>query len=50
MNEQTLTLSLNVHEANVVLQALANLPYGQVFELIQKIQGQCQPQLAPAQE
>ena len=36
---------LNVNEANTVLRALGNLPYLQVYELMQKIQEQAQAQL-----
>ena len=36
---------LNINETNTVLRALGNLPYTQVYELMQKIQGQAQAQL-----
>jgi len=43
MKELKLTLSLD--EANLVLQALGQLPFVQVHELIGKIQMQSEPQL-----
>ena len=44
-------LELSVNEINVIMQALGNMPYAQVFELVQKIRDQAQPQInAPAQE
>lgn len=49
MNQITLTLDLN--EANAVLQALGTQPFVQVAPLIEKIRGQAQKQLdaqAPA--
>jgi hypothetical protein len=46
-----MTLDLNINEINVILQALGNAPYAQVFELVQKIHEQVQPQLpAPTNE
>jgi hypothetical protein len=39
-------LDLTITEINVVLQALGNMPYVQVFELVLKIREQVQPQLA----
>jgi hypothetical protein len=43
MKELKLTLTLD--EANLVLQALGQLPYVQVHELVRKIQMQSEPQL-----
>ena len=44
-------LELTINEVNAIMQALGNMPYAQVFELIQKIREQAQPQVAaPAQE
>ena len=40
-------LELTVNEINVLMQALGNMPYAQVFELIQKIREQAQAQFAP---
>jgi hypothetical protein len=39
-------LELTVAEINMILQALGNAPYAQVFELVQKIQQQAQTQMA----
>lgn len=45
-------LDLEQQEVQLVLNALANLPYGQVFQLVPKIVGQvnAQAQPVPAQE
>jgi len=44
-------LDLTINEVNAIMQALGNMPYAQVFELIQKIREQAQPQVeTPAQE
>jgi hypothetical protein len=44
-------LDLTINEVNIIMQALGNMPYAQVFELIQKIREQAQPQVAvPANE
>lgn len=44
-------LELTVEEINLILQALGNAPYAQVFELVGKIQQQAQAQInAPKQE
>ena len=40
-----INLKLTVDEANVMLQALGNLPYLQVHQLIEKIQSQAGQQL-----
>ena len=42
-------LNLTITEINSVLQALGNMPYAQVFELVEKIREQVQPQLAAKQ-
>ena len=39
-------LELTIAEINMILQALGNAPYAQVFELVQKIQQQAQAQIA----
>ena len=39
-------LELTVAEINMILHALGNAPYAQVFELVQKIQPQDQAQMA----
>lgn len=48
--EQTITLELTITDANAVLGALGQLPYGQVAALINAIKQQAQSQLAPAPE
>ncbi|MEW9552240.1 hypothetical protein [Nonomuraea sp. NPDC050783] len=47
MDQQQISLSLTVAEANAVLDALGRLPYVQVYELIGTIQEQAQTQLRP---
>lgn len=37
-------LELTISEINVILQALGNAPYAQVFELVHKIREQAQAQ------
>lgn len=43
-------LELTVTEVNIVMQALGNMPYAQVFELVEKIRTQAQAQVAAQQE
>jgi hypothetical protein len=43
-------LDLTINEVNLILQALGNAPYAQVFELVQKIREQAQSQIAPQEE
>jgi len=43
-----MTLDLTINEINLILQALGNAPYAQVFELVQKIREQAQAQVQPA--
>jgi hypothetical protein len=44
-------LELTITEINAVLQALGNMPYAQVFELVEKIRAQAKEQLEePAQK
>lgn len=38
-------LKLTVEEVNIVLNALANRPYGEVYQLIAKIQSEGEKQL-----
>lgn len=38
-------LTFSVDEINVILNALANRPYGEVFQLIQKIQAEGEKQI-----
>ncbi len=44
-NQNNLTLHLTLDEVNTILTSLGNLPYVQVYELIQKIQGQAGAQV-----
>ena len=41
-----LSLTVTVEEANVILEALGNLPFSKVFALIGKLQGQARQQLS----
>ncbi len=43
--QDTLNLQLTLNEINTILTALGERPYVQVFELIQKIQGQAGAQV-----
>lgn len=47
MENKELTFTVNVAEANGIIQALANLPYIQVAELIEKLKAQADSQLKP---
>ena len=42
---QQLTLNLTIDEINVILDALGQRPYAEVFQLVEKIQAQSQAQL-----
>lgn len=46
MNEQTITFTLSVQEANSVLQALGQMPFAQVVELIDKLRKQGSEQVS----
>ena len=39
------TLNLTVDEVNAILQALSNMPYAQVYQLVHSIQSEAAPQL-----
>ena len=43
----TIQLNLSVEEINTVLEALGQLPYSRVYQLIGTIQQQAQQQLQP---
>jgi len=43
-----MTIILNIEETNQILSALGQMPYVQVFQLVQKIQSQAQSQLKVA--
>lgn len=40
-----INLKLSVEEINIVLNALANRPYGEVYQLISKIQAEGEKQM-----
>jgi hypothetical protein len=46
---QEIKLTLSLVEVNQVLEALGQMPYIQVYELISSIQQQAQPQLSEQQ-
>ena len=48
--KREIKLVLSVEEANLILDALDNQPFNQVFALISKIQQQAASQLNPMQE
>ncbi|MEH2241458.1 hypothetical protein [Nostoc sp.] len=49
MNEtQEIKITLTLGEVNQILDALGNIPYRQVFQLIGKIQMQAEAQLQPS--
>lgn len=43
--EKSVSLAFSVSELNVILNALASQPYGQVFALVEKIQKSAEAQL-----
>lgn len=45
--EQTVNIEVNVNEVNVILTALAKLPFEQVADLISKVRNQAISQLPP---
>lgn len=46
MENKNINLELTIEETNVVLQAVAKLPYEVVFKLMEKIGQQAQQQLS----
>ena len=48
--EDELSFSISVADTNLILEALGQLPFARVFELIGKIQRQARAQLAPPSE
>ena len=50
MEDQTLNLSFTVNEVNIILSALGEMPAKASMPLIQKIQQQAGPQIAPPSE
>jgi len=49
MEGQKLSIELTVTEWNVVMQALGNMPFAQVSNIIPAIQSQANSQLKPAE-
>jgi hypothetical protein len=43
-------LDLSLNEINVIMQALGNMPYAQVFELVEKIRTQAQAQVQTTEQ
>ncbi|ROO86108.1 hypothetical protein EDD29_3671 [Actinocorallia herbida] len=43
--QQQITLTLSIPETNLVLDALGQLPYAQVYELVDKVRRQAQGQI-----
>jgi hypothetical protein len=43
-------LDLTINDVNVILQALGNAPYAQVFELVEKIRTQAQAQVQTTEQ
>ena len=43
-------LDITLPEINVIMQALGQMPYASVFELVAKIRAQAQTQIAQQQE
>jgi hypothetical protein len=43
-------LELTINDVNMILQALGNAPYAQVFELVEKIRTQAQAQMQSTEQ
>ena len=43
-------LELTINDVNVIMQALGNAPYAQVFELVEKIRTQAQAQVQTTEQ
>jgi hypothetical protein len=43
-------LELTINDVNMILQALGNAPYAQVFELVEKIRTQAQAQVQSTEQ
>ena len=50
MTDEKLTLKHTVAEVNLILQGLGQLPYREVFSLINEVQNQATQQVAPSLE
>lgn len=50
MTEEKLSIDLDVNQINLILSALAQLPYGQVCTLIDDMRRQAERQIAAAQQ
>jgi len=44
-----IVLKVSLEEANVIVNALANMPYGSVHELMPKLEGQFKQQMNPVE-
>ncbi len=42
---EEVNIRLNINEVNTILEALGNLPYGRVYQLVVSIQNQAREQL-----
>lgn len=49
MENQTISITLGITEWNVVMQALGNMPFAQVSNIIPSIQKQANEQIKPAE-
>ncbi len=49
-NDQTISLSLTIPEANIVMAGLGKLPFEAVFEVIGKIRQQAEHQIQQTQQ
>jgi hypothetical protein len=45
-----LTITVTEAEMNVIVNALAQAPYGVVYELLPKLEAQCKAQMGPPQQ
>lgn len=45
-----INLNLSTEEANTLLEALGNMPYVKVFQIIDKIQQQASAQMSPSDD
>lgn len=48
MSDKTINLTVTVDQTNLILEALGQLPFVKVYELIGSIQGQAKAQLSEA--
>lgn len=48
--EQSFKFEFSVKDANTILQALSQMPYAQVFELVDNVKRQAEAQMQPPAE